>query len=91
MSRVAEFLFWLSLAWIGYVYLGYPVLLWVIGQFKTFHPHASDSYLPKVSVLISARNERNDIGWKIAETLAWDYPREQLELLVASDASDDGG
>ena len=90
MTRVFEFLFWLSLAWLGYVYLGYPTILWFFGLFKSFHPHTSDSYLPRVSVLISARNERNDIGWKIAETLAWDYPREQLELLVASDASDDG-
>ena len=90
MTRVFEFLFWLSLAWLGYVYLGYPTILWFFGLFKSFHPHTSDSYLPCVSVLISARNERNDIGWKIAETLAWDYPREQLELLVASDASDDG-
>jgi poly-beta-1,6-N-acetyl-D-glucosamine synthase len=90
MTRMSEFLFWLSVVWLGYVYLGYPAFLWFIGLFKSFHPHSSDSYLPRVSVLISARNERNDIGWKIAETLAWDYPREQLELLVASDASDDG-
>jgi biofilm PGA synthesis N-glycosyltransferase PgaC len=90
MTRVSEFLFWQSVVWLGYVYLGYPAFLWVIGVFRPFHPHDSDSYLPQVSVLISARNEQNDIGWKIAETLAWDYPREQLELHVASDASDDG-
>ncbi len=90
MTRVSEFLFWVSLAWLAYVYIGYPAFLWLGGLFKSFHPRTSDSYLPRVSVLISARNEQNDIGWKIAETLAWDYPREQLELLVASDASDDG-
>jgi cellulose synthase/poly-beta-1,6-N-acetylglucosamine synthase-like glycosyltransferase len=90
MTHVFEFLFWLGLVWLGYVYLGYPALLWFIGLFRSFHPDASDSYLPEVSVLISARNERKDIGWKIAETLAWNYPREQLELLVASDASEDG-
>lgn len=90
MTHVSEFLFWLGLLWLGYVYLGYPVLLWLIGLCRSFHLGASDSYLPQVSVLISARNEQKDIGWKIAETLAWDYPREQLELLVASDASEDG-
>ena len=46
--------------------------------------------LPTVSVLISARNEEKDIDWKVAETLAWDYPNERLELLVASDDSTDG-
>ncbi|MBV8771857.1 MAG: glycosyltransferase family 2 protein [Deltaproteobacteria bacterium] len=49
----------------------------------------SHHYLPSVSVLIAARNEERDIGWKIAETLAWDYPENKLEVLVASDASDD--
>ena len=42
-----------------------------------------------ISVLIAARNEEKDIGWKISETLGWDYPPEKLEILVASDASDD--
>ncbi len=90
MIHVFEFLFWLGLGWLGYVYLGYPVFLSLIGLFRSFRPGTSDSYLPRVSVLLSARNEQKDIGWKIAETLAWDYPRGQLELLVASDASDDG-
>ncbi len=42
-----------------------------------------------VSVLISARNEEKDIAWKIKETLEWDYPAGELEVLVASDASED--
>jgi len=90
MTHVFEFLFWLGVVWLGYVYVGYPALLWFIGLFRPFHADASDSYLPKVSVLISARNEQKDIGWKITETLAWNYPRELLEVLVASDASEDG-
>jgi len=90
MTRVFEFSFWLGVVWLSYVYVGYPALLWFIGLFRSFHPSFSDSYLPTVSVLISARNERRDIGWKIAETLAWNYPKEKLELLVASDASEDG-
>lgn len=90
MTQMFEFLFWLGLVWLGYVYLGYPALLWFIGMFRFFYADASDSYLPRVSVLISARNEQKDIGWKIAETLAWNYPQGHLELLVASDASEDG-
>ncbi len=90
MTRVFEFLFWLGVVWLSYVYAGYPALLWFIGLFRPFRPNTGDSYLPTVSVLISARNEQRDIGWKIAETLAWDYPKQNLELLVASDASEDG-
>ncbi len=90
MTPVFEFLFWLGLVWLSYVYAGYPALLWLIGLFRPFRPNTGDSYLPTVSVLISARNEQRDIGWKIEETLAWDYPKQNLELLVASDASEDG-
>ncbi len=89
-ASIRIFFFWLSVVWLGYGLSRYPVLLWVIDSSKLFIRTNPDSYLPKVSVLISARNEQKDIGWKIAETLAWDYPREHLELLVASDASDDG-
>ncbi len=90
MTPVFEFLFWLGVVWLSYVYAGYPALLWLIGLFRPFRPNTGDSYLPTVSVLISARNEQRDIGWKIAETLAWNYPKQKLELLVASDASEDG-
>ena len=45
--------------------------------------------LPSVSVLIAARNEEKHIEQKIRETLAWDYPPQSLEVLIASDASDD--
>jgi cellulose synthase/poly-beta-1,6-N-acetylglucosamine synthase-like glycosyltransferase len=89
MTHVFEFLFWLGLAWLGYVYLGYPTILWFLGLFRSFRPVLSDGYLPKISVLVSARNEQKDIGWKIAETLSWNYPTGQLEMLVASDASED--
>jgi len=90
MTQVCEFLFWLGVLWLAYVYIGYPALLWFAGLFRAFHPEVRDSFLPRVSVLISARNEQRDIGWKIAETLAWNYPEKQMEVLVASDASEDG-
>lgn len=81
--------FWIAAAWLVYVYLGYPVSLWLLGFQRRFRPILQDGFLPKVSVLISARNEEKDIGWKVAETLDWDYPVDRLELLVASDASED--
>jgi cellulose synthase/poly-beta-1,6-N-acetylglucosamine synthase-like glycosyltransferase len=90
MTHVWVAVFWLSVAWMAYVYAGYPALLWCAGLFKSRATPRVDSDSPKVSVLLSARNEQKDIAWKIAETLAWDYPREKLEVLVASDASEDG-
>ena len=82
-------LFWFGVLWLGYVFIGYPLILALLGRVHRVHPVMKDDFLPTVSVLISARNEEKDIGWKVTETLAWDYPREGLELLVASDASED--
>lgn len=89
MTILAYVLFWLSFAWLAYVYAGYPFLLWVAGFWRRFRPEAREDYFPRVSVLISARNEEKDISWKVTETLSWNYPSDRLELLIASDASED--
>jgi cellulose synthase/poly-beta-1,6-N-acetylglucosamine synthase-like glycosyltransferase len=90
MNLLLIVFFWVGVCWLGYVYVGYPILLWLIGIFRPFRPTMSEDNLPKVSVMLSARNEQKDIEWKIAETLAWDYPPDKLGLLAASDASEDG-
>lgn len=89
MTLLAYILLGLGVAWLGYVYAGYPLALWVIGFWRRFEPELQDGYSPRVSILISARNEEKDILWKVHETLAWNYPADRLELLVASDASED--
>jgi cellulose synthase/poly-beta-1,6-N-acetylglucosamine synthase-like glycosyltransferase len=83
------YIFWASAAWLGYVYVGYPALLWLLGAARRFQAQARDGFFPSVSVLISARNEEKDIAWKVRETLDWNYPSEKLRVLVASDASGD--
>jgi len=88
--RVAEGFFWLGVLWLGYVWIGYPLILVVAARVRRFQPLSTDNYYPKVSVLISARNEEKDIAWKLAQTLAWDYPEDRLEVIVGSDASTDG-
>ncbi|HEV2488846.1 MAG TPA: glycosyltransferase [Candidatus Acidoferrales bacterium] len=90
MTDLVLLLFWLSIAWLAYVYAGYPLILWIAGYWRRFVPEVREDYFPHVSVLISARNEEKDILWKVTETLAWNYPPERLELLIASDASEDG-
>lgn len=83
------FLFFLAVVWLGYIYAGYPVLIGLIGLFRRVRVESREDFLPLVSVLIAAYNEEKDIEWKVNETLAWDYPAERLQVLVASDASDD--
>ncbi|MFZ0745160.1 MAG: glycosyltransferase [Terracidiphilus sp.] len=82
--------FWLGVAWLGYVWIGYPLILAVVSLARRFRTLTADDYFPAVSVLIAARNEEKDISWKLEQTLAWDYPKDRLEVLVGSDASTDG-
>jgi biofilm PGA synthesis N-glycosyltransferase PgaC len=82
-------LFLIGIVWLTYVYVGYLLALTVVASWRGVRPLVSEKCEPSVCVLIAARNEEKDIGWKIAETLAWDYPLEKLNIFVASDASDD--
>lgn len=82
-------IFFAGAVWLVYIYAGYPLLLMILAWRSRIRLLSSEEYFPSVSVLIAARNEERDIAWKIAETLAWEYPEDKLELLVASDASDD--
>ncbi len=75
--------------WLAYVYAGYPLLLAVVALRRRVRPLISSEVLPSVSVMIAAHDEEKDIGWKIAETLDWDYPADKLEVLVGCDACDD--
>ena len=82
-------LFAIAVVWLGYVYVGYFVILKLLSVLRPVKPEIDEGLVPGVSVLISARNEEKDIGWKALETLDWDYPKDRLEVLIASDASED--
>ncbi len=62
-------LFWLGVGWLAYVYVGYPILLAVLALVRRVRPDVRDDALPRVSVLLAARNEERDIGWKLRQTL----------------------
>jgi cellulose synthase/poly-beta-1,6-N-acetylglucosamine synthase-like glycosyltransferase len=79
----------LSLGVLVYVYLGYPVLLWVIGRLR-HRPVAHRPIRPHVTVLIPVHNEEDVIEEKVLNTLASEYPPERLEVLILSDGSTDG-
>src|SRR5262245_31505220 len=81
-------LFWLSTCLVMYTYFGYPFALWALTKRRSRNTLKQEIF-PPVSIIIAARNEVDKIRQKIEHTLALDYPDERLEILVASDASDD--
>lgn len=90
MSRniAAEILFSISVAALLYTYLGYPLLVWLVSCLRPRAVQRAE-ILPTVSVIITAYNEERDLAAKLENTLALDYPRELLEITVASDCSTD--
>lgn len=83
-----EYLFWILIAVTVYTYFGYALLIPLIGLFVK-RPVDRRDITPRVTFLITAYNEEKNIRKKLTEVLALDYPREQLEVMVASDGSTD--
>lgn len=52
-------------------------------------PDTEEEILPGVSLVIAAYNEETVIEAKVANALALEYPRELLQIIVASDGSSD--
>jgi cellulose synthase/poly-beta-1,6-N-acetylglucosamine synthase-like glycosyltransferase len=87
-----EIVFWAALGLIVYAHLGYPLLLW--GVARLFGEDESGAEwrgeLPRVTLVVPAYDEEEVIQSRVANALALDYPRERLQLIVASDGSSDG-
>lgn len=78
------------LALAAYAYVGYPLIVRWFVPARRSRDWPSEAGLPPVSVLIAARNEAAVIGARLRNLLEQDYPADKLEILVISDASDDG-
>lgn len=95
MTAVAV-LFWLCAGLIVYTHAGYPLALRALIALRR-HPAASPPALPDplpgtapaVTLIVPAYDEEEVIADKVANALALDYPRERLQIVVASDGSSD--
>ena len=83
--------FWVSAGLLVYTHLGYPVLLWVLARLQDGEepPQTAPESLPMVSLIVAAHDEEASIVRWVRSTLAFDYPRERLEVVVVSDGSTD--
>lgn len=92
---IARAIFWLAGALVVYAYAGFPLLLAVraLVRRKTTDgrgDRSSESEPPRVSMVVVAHNEAATIADKIENIYSLDYPADRLEVIVASDGSDDG-
>jgi hypothetical protein len=88
MTQVLETLFWTGGFIAVYSYLLYPLLLIQL-QRRAAPARPASTPPPTITVIITARNEQVRIAEKLENTLAIEYPDNLLNILVASDASED--
>jgi len=84
-----EIVFWSAATLIVYVYAGYPLLLGLVRALGGARRVAVGEHRPPLTLIVSAYNEAEIIGEKIANSLSLDYPADRLEVLVVSDCSSD--
>lgn len=87
-----EIIFWITSFLILYPFVIYPYLLKLLAsksRYTTPLQEFTDSW-PKLTLIISAYNEAQVIKEKLNNALSVIYPENKLEILVVSDASDDG-
>ena len=74
-----------------YAYVGYPLLLWVVARVRPRGTSARETGLwPSVTITVPVYNAVSSVGATLESLLQLDYPRDQLQILVISDASTDG-
>jgi cellulose synthase/poly-beta-1,6-N-acetylglucosamine synthase-like glycosyltransferase len=83
-----EGVFWVCLALLAYIYAGYLVGAWLLGQVLRRSVNKLD-VSPSITVVISAFNEELEIQQTVINKLSQDYPPDRVEVIVVSDGSTD--
>ena len=92
LETLARLAFWCCACGVLYTYAVYPALIWLMARLFGEHKpptELADEKLPLVTLLIAAHNEESVIGPRIENALTLHYPTEKLDILIASDGSED--
>lgn len=74
-----------------YAYVVYPAILWIIGRLRPRTPAGEPGGTwPTITITVPVYNAAASIRTTLSHLLEVDYQRELIQLLVLSDASDDG-
>lgn len=88
---MAVAMFYTSFFLLLYIYPGYFIILYLLKLFIVRNRTGIKIYQhPPVTVIIAAFDEDAYIEQRILNLLSQDYPRDNLEIIIASDGSTDG-
>lgn len=86
---LAPIVFWLTIGLLGWVYVGYPILVALVARLRPVRLTMTDP-VPTITVAIAVHDGEAEIADRIADVLAQDDGRIQItEILVGSDGSTD--
>ena len=84
-----EYIFWFSILFIIYTFLGYPLILFILVKNKCKQPLPLYKYNEAISVVMVVCNENKYIKEKINNIFEMEYPSNLINLVIVDDASDD--
>ncbi|GAA4409722.1 glycosyltransferase family 2 protein [Nibrella viscosa] len=86
-----ETIFISCIALVFYTYFGYGLVVWLLVRMRERRKTQFDErFTPDVTLIIPAYNERSILVDKVANSLAQDYPKDRLHILVVTEGSTDG-
>ncbi len=86
---VLRTVFWGSAAALAWTHVGYPLAAGALARVRERRVAKDPAAEPSVTVIVAAYNEEAVIERRLDNLLALDYPADRLEIVVASDASND--
>lgn len=93
MITAAWFLLIVSVAAVVHCYVLYPLWWHLLGSRRPMRQRPAvqeEKELPYISVIVAGYNEAGCISRRVENLLQCDYPADRLEIIIASDGSDDG-
>jgi biofilm PGA synthesis N-glycosyltransferase PgaC len=89
--HVAEIIWWVSFGIVVYAYIGYALILAILNRICPSQKIITSApFLPSLTVIIPAYNEKKSLVQKVENTLQADYPFDKLNIIVITDGSNDG-
>ena len=83
-----KIVFWSSLGALAWTHVAYPLVATGLSRVRPRRVR-TDNGTPSVSIIVAAHDEEAVIERRLENLLELDYPRDALEIVVASDASTD--
>lgn len=85
-----KIIFFISLFLIFYSFIGYPISLIILNKIgKGKKLNIDKQYEPSISIIIPAHNEERVIENKLKNLISLQYPKNKVEIIIASDNSSD--